>query len=61
MLGLAILHILKKMLERKLICSYESKKGKKGMFQYYFYSIFNLSSCTKPEIQNELPKITKIK
>jgi len=49
------------MLERKLICSYESKKGKKGMFQYYFYSIFNLSSCTKPEIQNELPKITKIK
>ena len=26
-----------------------------------FYSIFKMSSCQKPEIQNELPKITKIK
>jgi len=26
-----------------------------------FYSKFNMSSRRKPEIQNELPKITKIK
>jgi len=25
------------------------------------YSIFNMSSCRKPEIQNDLPKITKVK
>jgi len=25
------------------------------------YSIFNMSSCRKPEIQNDLHKITKIK
>ena len=25
------------------------------------YSIFNMSSCRKPEIQNALPKITKVK
>ena len=28
---------------------------------YFFYSIFNMSSCRKPEIKNDLPKITKIK
>ena len=26
-----------------------------------FYSIFNMSSCRKTEIQTDLPKITKIK
>ena len=26
-----------------------------------FYSIFNMSSCRKPEIHSDLPKITKIK
>ena len=26
-----------------------------------FYSIFNMSSCRKPEINTNLPKITKIK
>ena len=26
-----------------------------------FYSIFNMSSCRKPKIQKDLPKITKIK
>ena len=25
-----------------------------------FYFIFNMSSCRKPEIQNALPKITKL-
>ena len=29
------------------------------MSQYYFYSIFNMSSCRKPEIQDDLPKITQ--
>jgi len=26
-----------------------------------FYSISNMSSCRKPEVQNDLPKITTIK
>ena len=37
------------------------KQQKKYMSQYYFYSIFNMSSCRKPEIQNDLPKINKMK
>jgi len=41
---------------------YESKKAKKDKcHNTTFYSIFNMSSCRKPEIQNDLPKITKIK
>ena len=35
------------------------KKQKKHMSPYYF--LFNMSSYRKPEIQNDLPKITKIK
>ena len=39
---------------------YESKKAKKKRICHHtpFYSIFNMSSCRKPEIQNDLPKIT---
>jgi len=36
------------------------EEEKKYMSRYYFYSIFNMSSCRMPEIQNDLPKITKI-
>ena len=35
------------------------KKQKKHMSPYYF--LFNMSSYRKPEIQNDLPKITEIK
>jgi len=38
-----------------------SKKAKKGIrHRTNFYSIFNLGSCRKPEIQNDVHKITKI-
>ena len=38
------------------------KKAKKDKcHNTTFYSKFNMSSCRKPEIQNDLPKITKIK
>ena len=44
------------------------KKGKHIMnpkkalcYRTTFYSIFNMSLCRKPEIQNYLPKITNIK
>jgi len=41
---------------------YESKKAKKRIcHRTTFHSIFNMSSCRKPEIQNDLAKITKIK
>ena len=43
---------------------YESKKSKKkykSPYYFYFYSICNMSSCRKSEIQNDLPKIIKIK
>ena len=54
---------------RKLTFSYEErytycylKKQNKGIcHSTSFYSIFNMSSCRKPEIHNDLPKITKIK
>ena len=36
-------------------------KQNKDMPPTTFYSIFNMSSCRKTEIQNDLPKITKIK
>jgi len=38
----------------------QKKSKAKYMSPYYFYSIFNMSSCRKPEIQNDFPKITKI-
>jgi len=34
---------------------------KKRCHRTTFYSIINMGSCRKPEIQNDLPKITKIK
>ena len=38
------------------------EKAKKGTYhRTTFYSIFNMSSCRKPEIQNDLPKINQIK
>jgi len=37
------------------------KKQKCICHRTTFYAIFNMSSCRKPEIQNDLPKITKIK
>ena len=41
---------------------YESKKSKKCIcHRTSFYSIFDMSSCRKPEIQNDLPKLIKIK
>ena len=41
---------------------YESKKANKSIcHRTTFYSIFNMSSCRKPEIQNDLPKVSKIK
>ena len=40
---------------------YESKKALYIYLSTTFYSLFNMSSCRKPEIQNDLPKITKIK
>ena len=39
----------------------QNKEKKKYCHLTTFYSIFNMSSCRKPEIQNDLPKITKIK
>ena len=37
------------------------KKQNKSIFHLTtFYSVFNMSSCRKPEIQTDLPKITKI-
>ena len=39
-----------------------SKKSKKSIcHRTSFYSIFDMSSCKKPEIQNDLHKITKLK
>ena len=56
----------KKLFDRKLIFFKEErytycllKKQKRCMSSYYF--LFNMSSCRKPKIQNDLPKITKIK
>jgi len=46
---------------KKGLTYYESKKAKSICHRTTFYSIFNMSSCRKPEIQNDLPKITKIK
>ena len=41
---------------------YDSKKSKNNIYhRNTFCSIFNMSSCRKPELQNDLPKITKIK
>ena len=41
---------------------YESKKTKIGIcHRTTYYSIFNMSSCRKPEYNNELPKLTNIK
>ena len=42
---------------------YESKKAKQNCICHRttFVSILNMSSCRMPEIQNDLPKITKIK
>ena len=37
------------------------KANKRTFHRNSFYSIFNMSSCRKPEIQNDLPKLTKIK
>ena len=37
------------------------KKQKSICHRTTVHSIFNMSSCIKPEIQNDLPKITKIK
>jgi len=42
--------------------SYEERyKVYKAKTRITFYSIFNMSSCRKPEIQNDLPKLTQIK
>jgi len=57
------------MFDRKLILSYEerytyydSKQAKQSIcHRTTVCSIFNMSSCRKPEIQNDLRKITKIK
>jgi len=38
-----------------------NKQNKSIRHRTTFYSIFKISSCRKPEIQNDLPKITKIK
>ena len=60
----------KKMFNKKLIFSLERqvdmhivylKKYKSICHHTTFYSIFNTSSCRKPEIQNDLPKITQNK
>ena len=40
---------------------YELKKAKTLYVTVLLYFIFDMSSCRKPEIQNDLPKITKIK
>ena len=37
------------------------KKNCSICYRTSFYSIFDMSSCIKPEIQKDLPKITKIK
>jgi len=37
------------------------KQNKSICHSTYFNSIFNRSSCRKPEIPNDLPKITKVK
>ena len=40
----------------------ESKKCNNSIcHRTTLYSIFDMSSCRKPEIQNDLPKITKVK
>ena len=45
---------------KKSIKYYESQKAKTSIcHRTTFYSIFNMSLCRKPEIQNDLPKITK--
>ena len=57
----------KKLLDRKLIffyeeryTYYESKKAKNKLCHHTtYYSIFNVSSCRKPEIQNECLKSPK--
>ena len=39
-------------------------KKQKKVYVYtvlLFYSIFNMIPCIKPEIQNDLPEITKMK
>ena len=36
-------------------------KNKSICHRTTFYSIFNMCSCRKPEIQNDLPNITKLK
>ena len=41
------IHIMNPKKQKKRICHHTP-----------FYSIFNMSSCRKPEIQNDLPKIT---
>ena len=37
------------------------KKGIHVVNQKKQTKVFNMSSCRKPEIQNDLPKVTKIK
>jgi len=42
---------------KKSIKYYESQKAKTSIcHRTTFYSIFNMSLCRKPEIQNDLPK-----
>ena len=46
----------------KGINSMDPKSKKRISHRTTFYSIFNISSCyCKPELQNDLPEITKIK
>ena len=46
---------------RKVYILWIQKSKKSICHRTTFYSIFNMSSCRKPEIHNDLPKIIKIK
>ena len=46
---------------RKVYILFIKKAKKSTCHRTTFYSIFNMSSCRKLEIQNDLPKITQIK
>jgi len=39
----------------------KAKEKYMSPYYFYFYSICNMSSCRKWEIQNDLPKLIKIK
>ena len=63
-----VLEILKKIVRkwffflwRKVYILLIQKSKNKACHRTTFYSIFNMSSFRKPEIHNDLPKITKIK